>query len=338
MGSQTTCLLCGSNARITYAAHPGYREDMRFDIAECPQCATAFALPLAATEALYDTIYQNIECVPGYARYQEHMNAVRAASEPLEYLTAAEESYWAIARCIEHRTGQRSRAETAILEIGSGLGYLTYSLCKAGYAATGLELSQQAVEQATRVFGPYYRLGTIDELAQSPERYDFIVLSQVIEHVTDVLGLIAGALRLLAPGGQIILTTPNRSAFAPDVIWETELPPIHLWWFSEQSFRHIAQRLACEASFTDFTDFHSRTYRSLPPVAGGMPTRAPILDAGHRIRQPEHPSRLRQHARRLLITTGLQLPLKRLLSRGSSAKRLTGATGLDICVALSPRA
>ena len=31
------------------------------------------------------------------------------------------------------------------------------------------------------------------------------------------------------------LTTSNEDFFPPGTLWATDLPPIHFWWFSEES-------------------------------------------------------------------------------------------------------
>ncbi|MBV9027219.1 MAG: hypothetical protein JO311_01265, partial [Candidatus Eremiobacteraeota bacterium] len=54
------------------------------------------------------------------------------------------------------------------------------------------------------------------------------------------------------------LTTPNRTYYGYDRPWSTDLPPVHLWWFSEESLRKIAERIGCRAEFVDFTEYNAR--------------------------------------------------------------------------------
>jgi hypothetical protein len=59
-------------------------------------------------------------------------------------------------------------------------------------------------------------------------------------------------------GGKILLTTPNRTFYGKNIVWETDRPPVHLWWFSEDSMKHIADKLNANVQFTDFTDYYKK--------------------------------------------------------------------------------
>ncbi|MGC1442129.1 MAG: hypothetical protein WA888_16095, partial [Burkholderiaceae bacterium] len=58
--------------------------------------------------------------------------------------------------------------------------------------------------------------------------------------------------------GVILITTPNKSYYPPSSIWQTESPPVHLWWFSETSLRIIAKKVGMRARLWDFSPYYSR--------------------------------------------------------------------------------
>ena len=67
-----------------------------------------------------------------------------------------------------------------VLEVGSGLGYLTYSLRQAGHEAYGIDLSQEAVAKANKRFGRYYESGNMAEWRSSfSEPFDLVVAQRV---------------------------------------------------------------------------------------------------------------------------------------------------------------
>lgn len=270
------CRLCGNQASIKFRGQPGYREPDVYDIVHCDNCQTAYALPLEIDEAVYDFIYKNRDRMPGYMRYVRYSKQALVEQGPLGYLEDAEDVYWAIGRYLDGLP-----KDAKILEVGCGLGYLTYGISKRGYDITGLDISQTAVDEATRKYGNLYSCADLFEYSRlNPEGFDLVIMTEVIEHLPDPVGFMEAAGRLLRPGGSIIITTPNRSVHHKTVLWQTESPPVHLWWFTEESLNWFARRLGLDVSFTDFTPY-SRTH----PIRRGcalslcLPTRGPVLKA-----------------------------------------------------------
>ena len=149
----------------------------------------------------------------------------------------------------------------SILEIGSGLGYLTYSLNRSGYKTTGLDISQDAVTQAKEKYGDHYESGDLFVLAENRKKqYNCVVMTEIIEHVEDPKSFIKAALSLLKDGGKLIVTTPNKSDAPKDTIWQSDIPPVHLWFLAEESMLHIAKEMKKECKFVDFTEYNKKFY------------------------------------------------------------------------------
>lgn len=275
------CGICGSSLSARHERIAGYRAPHTYDIFQCDGCGLQVASPLAVDSGIYETIYRNGGNIPGYDRYYKYLKGVARASDPLSYLTSREDVYWSIAHALERLRLPINSAE--VLEIGSGFGYLTYALAKRGYRITGIDISNEAVTQARRAFGDLYRHVSLSELRAQGKQYDAIIFAEMIEHTSDPLSLLREILALLKPGGALILTTPNRSYFNDDVVWETELPPIHLWWFTEESIRRMAATVGCSASFVDFSDFNKRY--DAGPRSGYVPAslRSPVLSGDDRV-------------------------------------------------------
>lgn len=139
--------------------------------------------------------------------------------------------------------------------MGSGLGYLTYSLKESGFDVHGIDVSTYAIGLAKKVFGrELYTVSSVEEYGIE-ETYDCVISTEVIEHVLDPNLFLSRLYSLLKPGGHIILTTPNKTFFPDEVIWESSLPPVHYWWFTEESIEFSANRIGLKATFVDFTEF-----------------------------------------------------------------------------------
>lgn len=255
MKENTLCLLCGQNA-ILSTKQKGYQEPDVFDIYCCESCNTSFSLPRVNTSSIYQLIYESGEMVPGYDRYWKYQKEIRKENNPIEYLVDSEPCYWGVYQAMT--TNLRLLKEAKILEVGSGLGYLTYSLYKAGYhSIKGLDISQEAVDKAIDVLGNYYVCADIYQYAEDNKAmFDAILLTEVIEHVENPLNFIEALCKLLKKGGSIIMTTPNKTFYPISYKWYTEAPPVHCWWFSEESFEYISKKQSLALEFIDFHQYY----------------------------------------------------------------------------------
>jgi|GEM_PF-452579 len=258
--NETECLLCGGKADLKHSEYPGYQEPGIYKIYHCSVCNASFSLPMEDGSLIYENIYKNGDRVPGYSRYWRYARIIKKVSNPLDYLAENHEDYWSVREALAMYVPDKS--STKILEIGSGLGYLTYSLNMAGYNVTGMDVSQTAVSQAIKNFGEHYICADLFGYSRlAPESYDIIILTEVIEHVSNPLEFIKSMIRLLKPGGRTIITTPNKSFYPREVIWASDLPPVHCWWLSEDSMNNIAKKLNVNNSFINFRDYYKMNFQ-----------------------------------------------------------------------------
>ena len=122
------------------------------------------------------------------------------------------------ARIDAHWDGDpRSRTPLAgrrAIDVGCGAGLLAEPLARLGAAVTGLDAAAESIavaraHAAGQGLAIDYRAAGIETLAG--ETFDLVCSMEVIEHVTDPAAFVAGLARALAPGGLMILSTPNRT-------------------------------------------------------------------------------------------------------------------------------
>jgi SAM-dependent methyltransferase len=113
---------------------------------------------------------------------------------------------WAAARC----RGRR------VVDAGAGEGYGVALLNAVAAEAVGVELAGWVVDHA-RAAHPGSRFVQADVCDTGlPDGWaDVVVSLQVIEHLPDVGRFLAEQRRVLAPGGDLVVTTPNRLTFSP---------------------------------------------------------------------------------------------------------------------------
>ena len=274
------CPICASEkVTVIYSGQPGYQEPQTFDILACPDCNTSFVdADGIDTGPIYDSIYKNARRVPGYSRYIGYARDALKASSPLDYLANAETVYWAIKQRLE-TSGKP--LDAPILEVGSGLGYLTYALNKSGRNVVGIDISDTAVQNARKRYGGSFVRAEVGSYSETHAgQYDFVIATEVIEHIGNIYPFLESCIRLLKPGGELLVSTPNRDSCASDVLWETEAPPVHFWWFSARSFQAIAKRLSCALTFVDMSSYHDAPFWTLCTIPNSpCVTRWSTLDA-----------------------------------------------------------
>ena len=149
------------------------------------------------------------------------------------------------------------RAGDRVLDLGCGEGAFAAALAQAGADVTGVDVAAEAVRRA-RVRAPQARIEQIVEGAALPlaeDAFDVVWAGEVLEHVADVVGLLAEVRRVLRWGGTLLATTPNlpRLAVAVEALrgapLEQRLDPRadHLRFFTARSLAALLR----DAGFAD---------------------------------------------------------------------------------------
>jgi SAM-dependent methyltransferase len=263
--SGVNCPLCDAPTALVNARHPGYQAPDNFAIHACHYCDLQFAWPLAITPGLYENIYRQAERLPGYDAYPKLAAGVAREADPLAWLARQAPGYWFLRDAMLTRVPKDA---PRVIEMGSGLGYTTASLRAAGYAITGLDLSADAVAKASARFGDHYLCADVTRYAaEQPASADAVVMMEVIEHLIDPVAMLRSLAALLKPGGKLLMTTPNKSVYLDDDYWQTDNPPVHLWWFSETSVRRLAQAAGLDVELWSFQRFHDPAVPRTDPRA-----------------------------------------------------------------------
>lgn len=252
------CNISKHDIKLIEDACPGYKEGYTYKIYHCNYCNTSFSFPYAGAEEIYDAIYNYSNVIPGYKRYSKFQSEIKENEFPLKYLKYKEETYFSTISVIEEMI--KLDPDIKILEVGSGLGYFTYSLRKNKINTVGLDISKVAIENSKNIFGDYYICEDVYTYAiEHGSEFDFIVANQLIEHVEKPIEFTASLHKMLKPKGRILFTTPNKSIYPKRAIWKTtDLPPVHCFWFSQDSFLSMGKRLNMNVSFFDFSVWYKQ--------------------------------------------------------------------------------
>lgn len=132
------------------------------------------------------------------------LNPVRLA-----YVRDMVDQHWQVD---EH--GFRPLEGKTALDVGCGAGLLAEPLARLGAKVTAIDAAPQLIEVAKEHAAGQgldidYRHSAVEDLTG---QFDLVTSMEVIEHVADPQGFIRSLADRLAPGGLLILSTPNRTA------------------------------------------------------------------------------------------------------------------------------
>ena len=100
-----------------------------------------------------------------------------------------------------------------VLDVASGEGYGSFLLRRWGAESVeGIDVDEQTVENATRLFGGdgvHYQCHTAEQLPFEDHTFDVVCSFETIEHLDHPELFLQEIRRVLKPGGNIILSCPN---------------------------------------------------------------------------------------------------------------------------------
>jgi SAM-dependent methyltransferase len=140
----------------------------------------------------------------------------------------------------------KKRGTPRVLDVGCATGALLANLRNRGWNVTGVEISPSAV-YARRERGLDVRQVSLEKNHFPSNCFDLILASHLIEHLNDPAGFVREACRICAPGGYLLLTTPNIAGFQARLFgsrWRSAIFD-HLYLFSVKTL----SALLSEAGF-----------------------------------------------------------------------------------------
>jgi 2-polyprenyl-3-methyl-5-hydroxy-6-metoxy-1,4-benzoquinol methylase len=179
---------------------------------------------LAITDHRYGTTLELVACTCGFrfAPESAHIDlvALYAGLDDPGYEESAD------ARRLQQRAllaAVRRAVPDArsLLDVGAASGLLVEEAERAGLVATGVEPSERLASTA-RERGLHVVTGTLADLPDG-EAYDIVTLVDVIEHVSDPVGLLRDAAGRMSGGGCVLVVTPDLASVAARVLRDR-------WW------------------------------------------------------------------------------------------------------------
>ena len=126
-----------------------------------------------------------------------------------------------------------------VLDAGCGAGYGSAELARVAQRVIGADIAREAVEFAGenyRRVNLHFEQASCGALPHPDGTFDLVVAFEVIEHLANWRELLTEARRLLAPGGQFVVSTPNRLYYT-ESRGAQGANPFHIHEFEFEEFR-----------------------------------------------------------------------------------------------------
>lgn len=261
----TTCVACGGSLDMRPHVLRNGAPIVGGQIFRCTRCGTHQVMPRPtpdAIEALYGADY--------YEGFMAGAGMVGGNTEVSPVLRGRLVD-------LERRLGRKGR----LLDVGCGLGLFVKHAVDQGWHAAGLEPSEWAASEGSRLYGITIHHAELSHAPIEPGSLDVVHYNHVMEHVLDPVAEMAAARKLLRPGGILAVEVPQEIRYPlSDRVFRALHPAMyrrpppsethHLIFFTVAGVRSAAKR----AGFTierAATVRHVKTDESRLPL--GVPAK-----------------------------------------------------------------
>ncbi|MBS1996008.1 MAG: class I SAM-dependent methyltransferase [Cyanobacteria bacterium SZAS LIN-2] len=242
------CGVCLASEGENFASGKDFEYDTTgdtFNMRRCGRCSTVYLCPRPTVEEL-ERIYP-----PNYYSYNYATRINPLAVKAKDFLDASKSKKWLSYVKVK---------EPRFLDVGCGNGRNLAIMHKLGVPREklwGVEVSREVIARlkAEGYNGVY---GMIENAAaELPQgSFDLIVILQVLEHVSDPRAVMACLAGLLAPGGVLVIETPNTASLDASLFkkryWGGYHFPRHWNLFHTESLKRLADDFNLEVRAINF--------------------------------------------------------------------------------------
>lgn len=235
------CIFCSEKANF-FLAKEDRLSGKPYDIYKCIACKSGFVFPIP-TEAELSNFYINANTPREL--YLRSLSAVDAMNE----IVRGEENFpnSTVDAIRLSKTGSYFTKSGKALDVGAGYGFTSRELKKLGYNVTSLEVG----EASRKVF---HELCGFDALptffneefcSLNSSKFDLVILSQVIEHLSFEKNPIKDINSVLKDNGVVVLAFPNFSSLLAMLLRKRDfflIPPEHLNYFTKKTICELLSK------------------------------------------------------------------------------------------------
>lgn len=134
-------------------------------------------------------------------------------------------------RVREHIFSNIRKKTGLILDVGCGRAWVAQELCPKNYEVVSMDISLENTTGALKKYPYDNHTAIVADAFSLPfieNVFDYIIASEIIEHVADPAAFVQNLVRVLKPGGTLIVTTPYKEKIKYTLcVHCNKLTPLH---------------------------------------------------------------------------------------------------------------
>ncbi len=238
------CPICGCECNLLLSGLYDERHGApgKYDLHKCNSCDFIFTTPRIAPEIIGEF----------YKKYYPHSKINAEDIVNKQERPSIINRYFKGNRLFPFR---EIKEDQSVLDVGCGCGKNIYNLSNSlRINACGIEPDPSAVETAQKL-GLNVKRGFLGDRPFGQKKFDYIIASQVFEHIPDPWSFLTSAYEQIEDKGTLFLSFPNIDSINRKLFgrkWINWHIPYHQNFFSEKSIKYLAEQ-------TGFVIFRSYT-------------------------------------------------------------------------------
>jgi SAM-dependent methyltransferase len=128
-----------------------------------------------------------------------------------------------------------------VLDIGAAAGFFLKGFENKGWQGTGIEPNKSMAEYGNNILGVIIKNGSIESVKLA-EKFDLVILIQVVAHLYNLESSIKNIYSCLNPGGYLLIETWNKDSLSARLFgksWHEFSPPSTLNYFSKKTLEKL---------------------------------------------------------------------------------------------------
>ena len=238
----SSCPACGSSVK-----RPWLRKEIagiKFNLDKCCACGTGYVNPQPSAESLKSL----------YARCGHGSKSLTSFDQVMASEAEFPNSTVDARRLVTYAKellGPFKAGEAKALDIGSGYGFFSKAAMEQGFQVTAVN----PASAENRIFQQLNGVEPIplffEEIDFGTEKFDLVILSQVLEHLLDPFQVLVKARGLIKPEGVLAIAVPNVDALLIKILKSRSSflgLPGHIIHFSRQGLGAMVRRAGFEVN------------------------------------------------------------------------------------------